>query len=66
MANQFDRIGTFCEKCRNVVCTCAQYEANLEKLKKGAKKLKPGTELCDLSDTKEQEFWIRLINKIRR
>jgi predicted RNA-binding Zn-ribbon protein involved in translation (DUF1610 family) len=27
--NQFDRIGTFCEKCRNTVCTCKIL--NLEK-----------------------------------
>lgn len=23
--NQFERIGTFCEKCRNVTCTCKDY-----------------------------------------
>ena len=27
LPNQYDRIGTFCEKCRNVVCCCDESEA---------------------------------------
>ena len=37
--NQFDRIGTFCEKCRSVVCICGENAAMYERLRERSVKI---------------------------
>lgn len=44
------RIGTYCEKCRNVVCNCAEYEKHKKLANEAIKKLQNGITYTVLSE----------------